>query len=775
MPPKSPKSQLRSTTLALKIIKAAQLNHHPVEPGSSSILRGQHQQIDRQSHNPEHCVRDEISLAELWRLVVKRRVTLFFCVALFAILAVVGSLILPTRYEAVGRLSLDFESNALQDSLANLPGGDDAESPKLQTQVKVLETESLAWEVIKRVRLDQRLEAAPRIFGIGPVKCLSGPDQPVASISSECRDALLGEFRRRLKVQALPRTQIIEIRYRSRSPELAAQVVNTMADAFTETSFQTKYNAALRASKWVSGQLQEVKNNARNAEEKFIAYQKQTGIIGVDENHNVLIERLNAINQQLVVAEAARIVREGRYRASLEGDPEALVEISPGSPLQALHTDQVALQNQYAQLDAKFGDAYPRVQQVKAQLDQAATALAAEVARSKNRIKSEYEASLKGETLLRDEFEKQKEQTYDTSEATVQLALLKRDLDASRDLYEQLVKQLNEAGILAGLRATNVTIIDAARVPVRRAEPHLGLNLLFGMIVGTMVGIGYCFLRENVDTTILSPHDVSSSSSLPTLGMVPRLSDAKALGRSTSENGMARIAALERPDGMVADALRSLRTTLMLSSAGTPPRVLMMTSPLPREGKTTTTINLAAVFAQRDHRVLLIDGDLRRGDLGRSLGLERNGGLSAALAGENPRQFYLPHKDLPNLMILPAGARPPKPPDLLDSDRMRELVALWRREFDRVIIDTPPVIGLSDAVITATMTDAVVLVLRARQSRLQEFRLAQEILASVNANVCGVIINDFQLNTSSPHGFSTELYGRYFDENGRRNGHLGHV
>jgi capsular exopolysaccharide synthesis family protein len=333
------------------------------------------------------------------------------------------------------------------------------------------------------------------------------------------------------------------------------------------------------------------------------------------------------------------------------------------------------------------------------------------------------------------------------------------------------VKQLNDAGILAGLRATNVTIIDPARIPVRRAEPHLGLNLLFGVIIGTMVGIGYCLLRENVDTTILSLQDVTDGGVLPALGMVPRLTESKALGRPTSDNGSTRIASVVRPDGLFADTFRSLRTTLMLSNAGSPPRILMITSPLPREGKTTTSMNLAAVFAQRDRRVLLVDADLRRADMHRSLGIEHNGGLSAALVGEDPHAFYVPHKDLPNLMVLPAGERPPKPPDLLDSDRMRELVDEWRKEFDRVIIDTPPVIGLSDAVITSTMTDAVVLVVRARQSRRQEFRLAQEILASVNANVTGAVINDFQLSGFSAYGYNPELYGQYHNENGRPHGH----
>jgi succinoglycan biosynthesis transport protein ExoP len=747
------------------------LSFHSNDNGDSDV---RHTQLTRLTRPVRDTIvsrpKGEITITELWQLLRRRKSSFFLCLALSLTAALVVSLILPKRYEGVCRLTVDFDSNALQDVLAKAAGSDD--DVKIQTQVEVLETESLAWEVIKRLRLDQRPETAHRRFGIGPAECISSPNQDPDSITPECRNVLLEEFHKRLRVQSVPRTQIIEIRYRCKSRELAAKVVNTMAEAYVETSFQTKYQAALRASNWVSGQLTEAKNNAQKAEEKFIAYQKQTGIIGTDENHNVLIERLNAINQQLVIAEAGRIVREARYRVSLSGDPEALVDITPGSPLQVLHAETTALSSEYAQLKAKYDDAYPKVVQVKAQLDKASASLAEEVARSRDKIRSEYEATLKSETQLRKEFEQQKQEVYNTNEAAIQVALLKRDVDASRDLYEQLVKQLNEAGVLAGLRSTNVTVIDPASIPIKPVEPHPALNLAFALFAGSFFGLALCILQEDIDTTILTPKDLASVGALPALGVVPHLTDARSPGRlgpsqNHNKTGAVRVAALERPEGIVADAYRSLRTALLLSNAGAPPKVFLVTSALPREGKTTTSVNTAVVFAQKDRRVLLVDGDLRRADLNRCFDLPRNGGLSAALVGEDPRQLYYPHPDLPNLMILPAGLRPPKPPDLLDSERMRELIAMWRQEFDHVIIDAPPVIGLSDAVILATMTDTVILVVRAKQSRRQDFSLAQEILASVNANVGGAVINDFQLND----GYNKKLYGGYFDESGERNEH----
>jgi len=724
--------------------------------------------VVRHSHN-------EITGQELWQILRRRKLNFFLSVGLAALAALILSLVLPKRYESVARLTVkrDSAESFEMETLAQAAGSGDSEI-KLDTQVNILRTDSLAWEVIKHLRLDQRPETAHQKFLGGAPVCLSGPAQPVDSISLECRRLLLDEFHARLYVEAIPRTEIIEIRYRCKSPELAALVVNTLTDLYIERNFQTNYQSATRVSSWLAGQLDDVKKDTEVAEERYLKYQKQTGIIGTDENHNVLIERLNAINQQLVVAEAERIVQEARYRVALTSDPEGLIGINPAGKLQALHVQEVELQNQYAQLDAKFGPAYPRVKQVKAALEKASKATHEEINRTRDRIESEYDAARQSEALLRNEFEQQKEQAFNTNEAAIQVALLKRDVDASRGLYEQLVKTLKEAGIVAGLKANNVTVIDPAEIPVRSVEPRPMLNLAWGMFVGSLVGVALCFAHETIDTRIATPSDITEICSLPSLGVVPNMvkGNGTGVGRmvpSSNNHGTHQVFCLEHPESEMADAYRCLRTSLLLSTPGTPPKVLLVTSPQPREGKTTTSVNMAVVFAQKQRRVLLVDGDLRRGDLHRCLQIQPNGGLSAALVGEDPTGFYVPHPGVPGLTILPAGRRPPKPPDLLDSDRMRDLVAQWRQEFDQVIIDSPPVIGMSDAAILATMADMVLLVIRSRQSRRPEFLRAQEILFNVDAHVGGAIINGFDMQRFGSYGNSS-LYKRYYDGRNRRNG-----
>jgi hypothetical protein len=244
---------------------------------------------------------------------------------------------------------------------------------------------------------------------------------------------------------------------------------------------------------------------------------------------------------------------------------------------------------------------------------------------------------------------------------------LKRDVDAGGELYEQLVKKVKEAGIVAGLKATNLSVIDPASIPTRPVEPRPLLNIALGLFVGLLGGTTLCFLQENIDTRITTLNDVTDFCALPALGMVPNLTAAyggsNRIKKLPGRNGSQRcIISLEQPESEMADAYRSVRTALLLSMAGTPPQVLLVTSPVPGDGKTTTGINTAVVFAQKQRSVLLVDGDLRRADIHHSLNLTPTGGLSAALVGEDPSQFYITHPVLPNLTILPAGKRPPKPP-----------------------------------------------------------------------------------------------------------------
>ena len=311
----------------------------------------------------------EITLSELAEILSRRRLPLIVMVSLGILIALAATVMMPVRYEASSRLTVDFgpaESSGVE-ALAQAAGV--ADPTTLQTQVGILQTDSMAWEVIRRLRLDQKPDALPHKFGIGPATCESPAGSSVDQIDAECRSILRDEFRKRLHVQAVPRTEIIEISYRSRSPYLAAEVVNTLASLYIDRNFQSKYQSAIKNNNWLSGQLQNVRSDAENSYQKLLEFQKQAGTVGPENGTNLQLAQLTGLSQQLIAAEGERIVQEARFKTAQTGDPEAMINITQGTMLQYLHAEQVALRNQYAELDAQFGDAYPKVIQIKAQLE----------------------------------------------------------------------------------------------------------------------------------------------------------------------------------------------------------------------------------------------------------------------------------------------------------------------------------------------------------------------------------------------------------------------
>jgi len=687
----------------------------------------------------------------------RRRLIISSCLAAALLLAILHCALAPRRYEAMARLVINHDSaNPL-----GMAGGDAINlfgDPMVmqETQVRIMQSDTVAWEVIRQLRLDQNPEFATQEAG--------QPDPSVDPIGPVGRGALLGAFRGSLQVTTVPKTWMIDLRFRSKNPKLAADIVNATVNAYLERNFRTRYNATMQASDWLSKQLDDLKQKVESSQQQFVDFQKKHGIIGTDETHNIVLSQLDELNKGLAAAQAERIVREARYREALSGNPEVIAEIAPTATLQVLRAQQADLNNQYAQLSAKYGNAYPRVTQLRTQLSQVDASWHAEVNTVSRRLASEYQAASRAEKMASGEVEKSKRQAYTMNEAGIESLILKRELDASRDLYQDLMKKLKEAGIVAGLKSTDVNVVDAADIPVIPAEPWVMLDLLLALMLGSAGGLGLAFLLENLDTTIGSPEHVELLTRMPLLCIVPHVRLRGRNGtRPLQECERNKPLSLVRPQSPFAESFRALRTTLLLSAAGRPPKVLVITSAVPGEGKTTTAVNVAVALAQNQHRVLLVDADMRCRGLQESLGFAGCKGLSGCLTGVNDLQtavVSLP--ELPNLHILPAGARPPIPAELLASEEMRRLLKGWQADYDHVVLDTPPILGLTDAAILATMADAVLLVARCGRTGRQTLCRARDALARVDAPTLGVVLNDLNLNSPEHHGY----YGYYGDDYG---------
>ncbi len=420
-----------------------------------------------------------------------------------------------------------------------------------------------------------------------------------------------------------------------------------------------------------------------------------------------------------------------------------------------------------AELSTQLGPAYPKVAQLNSQIKEIDRELQVEVNKAVDHLRGEYQAALQRETMLRESFEKQKQEANKLNESSIEYSLLKRDVDSNRTLYEGLLEKLKEAGVTAGLRSNNFRIINAARVPTSPSEPNIPRNLAFALVLGIISGVGLAFLLENMDNTVRTPEQAQAISGLPSLGMIPLGSKSGNRGPSgarltlTSSKEAVEMVTQVRPQSQMAESYRALRTSLLLSNLGAPPKVVMVTSARPQEGKTTTSINTAIVLAQKGVRVLLIDADLRRPSVHKTLGMGPRSGLSNVLTGTATlQQTVTTSPVLPNLFILPAGSPPPNPAELLASSHMRDLLVELREQYDHIVIDTPPTLSVTDAVVLSPRADATILVIRSGQTTKQALRRSRDILMQVNAHVAGVLLNAVDL-TSPDYYYYYEYQGKY--------------
>jgi capsular exopolysaccharide synthesis family protein len=718
----------------------------------------------------------ESTLREYLRILFKRKWTVLGFAVIVPSLVLLASLRMTRMYEAVGSIAI----NKSDPSLINLKDSnavtvDYFDPTDLETEVRILQSDLLALQVIRQLNLDKRPE-----FGGS-----SAPVQPLAPdpllTDSARTSSLLGTFHGGLKVMVRPNTRIIEIHFVSPNAQLAAQIVNTLSTTYIEQNFQTKYQSTMQASDWLSKQLVDLQMKVETSQEKLVKYQKEHEILGVDEKQNIITSKLDELNKQLTDAEADRMQKEAVYRQVQDGDPDTVAAAlgaigSTGnaiSLLDRLRSQQADLRIQVAQLNTQFGPAYPKLAQLNNQLKQVDSEIQTEIRKVIGGIRDQYQTSLHREQLLRGALEKQKQEANKLNEGAIEYSLLKRDVETSRQLYEGLLERLKEAGVAAGLRSNNFRVVDAARVPTAPSEPNIPRNVGFALMLGIASGVGLAFLMESLDNTVRTTEQAQMISALPALGMIPMgsMADGEARGLRrlagpTSKEAV-ELVTQARPQSQMAESYRALRTSLLLSSLGAPPKTILVTSALPQEGKTTTSINTAIVLAQKGVPVLLIDADLRRPSIHKTLGMGPRSGLSNVLTGSAElNQVIVRSSVLPNLFIIPAGTPPPNPAELLASSNMKGVLMQLRDQYEHIVIDTPPTLSVTDAVVLSAKVDAVVLVIRSGQTTKTALRRARDLLLQVNARVCGVLLNAVNLDSPDYYYYYEyrKKYGGYYRE-----------
>ena len=732
-------------------------------------------------NHPAFAPHDSI-LRDYLRVLIKRKWIVLGSMGIIFGASLIATLRTTPIYDAVGSIALNKPDPIMQGLRdATNSGADYYDPTDLDTEVRILRSDLLALQVIKQLNLDQLPE-----FGGTGVKPSSSLELTTDALQPDSTKAnsLLAGFKGSLRVMLEPNTRIIDIHYLSPDKQLAAKVVNTLASTYIEQNFKTRFESTMQASDWLSKQLVDLQMKVETSQEKLVKYQKDHQILGIDDKQNITTAKLDELNKELTTAESERMQKESVYRLAQAGDTESAAAVGAGvsqdktsestsALLEKLQEQKADLKVQAAQLSTQFGPAYPKLAQLNNQIQEIDSQLQIEMKKVAGRLRGDYLAASQRESMLHSAFEAQKQQQNKLNESAIEYSFLKRDFESNRTLYEGLLQKLKEAGVSAGLRSNNIRQVDMARTPGGPTEPNIPRNLGFGFCLGLTTGIGLAFLLEGIDNTVRTPEQAQAISGLPSLGMIPlgsrNNSEAASRGLTVAASKEAvELITQSRPQSQMSEAYRALRTSLLLTSVGAPPKIILITSALPQEGKTTTSVNTATVLAQKGTRVLLIDADLRRPSIHKALGLGPKSGLSNVLTGGVSLPDAICRSSaMPNLFVLPAGTPPPNPAELLASSQMVEVLAELRQHYDHIVLDTPPTLSVTDAVVLSTRADAVVLVIRCGQTTKPALRRSREILAQVNARVAGVLLNAVNLD-SPDYYYYYEYQGkyghRYYDE-----------
>lgn len=698
---------------------------------------------------PQNPISDEDSIGRFVQFLKKRGWIILATAALGLATGLAVNLLLPKRYTATAQVEIvpdrsdEFRLTQIQDLSA---GSDDAE--KLNTETQILESRTLALATIKSLHLDSNPDFLPLPNG-----------RPWDLSKPAVRDALVGAFRGSLNITREGHTSILLISFTSRNPSSASLVTNNLIDNYIEHSFHDNYAATEKVSGWLSAQLDDLKGNLEKSQQKMIAYQKDLGLVGVDPKDSVITANLQELNKQLADVEVDRMLKEARLRSIQSASPEVIDAVAASDPaLQAPKQQLDQLRTQYAAMIQTYGSAYTPLKAIKAQIDQLEhslkTAENAEVARAQK----EYDAALNNEEMLRKSLSEEEQKALDNGEKGVQFEFARSQYEANRLLYDGLQQRLQEAGIIAGLHTTSIHIIDSADIPTFPSLPRTKFNLAAGLGIGLMLGFVLALVLESLDTNLKTMTEIEQTLQLPLLAAIPSVETDELLPATFREFAMSRGAS---PWSRVAEALRGLRTSILLSSPGTPPKVLLFTSTRPAEGKSSIATLMAITFALNGSRVLLIDADLRRPAVHLRFRMGKGIGLSSVLSGKAAvEDAILEWPELPSLHIMTSGPVPPLPSELLGSKQMEELIADLRGSYDFILIDSPPVLAVTDASILGRLTDAAILVIRYGAAQRHVVQRSVDLLDRSGAHLLGVAVNavDFKAPEYS------EYYGRKYNE-----------
>jgi capsular exopolysaccharide synthesis family protein len=721
--------------------------------------------------DPEE-VREVPNLLEYWRVIQKRRATILTTAFIVFAVALVATLKQKPIYRAQALVEIQKENPDIP-TLQELFQVENISDTYLETQYRILKSENLARRVIALLRLDRVAEfsspaqaapsnqkqdaSSPQVFAV------AGTIPRNADIDNE----LLIKFQKRLDVEPLKRSRLVEVSFESNDRNLAAQVVNTLASTYIQQNLEARWDASQKATEWLSQQLLDMKAKLEHSEDELQQYARDKGLLFLETDkgttENIVAQRLRELQEELTKAQAQRFEKESLYALVQQGDFASLPGVFDNKLMQDLTEKLEELQRERSRLIAIFNADYPHVKEIQSQIDETQAVLTEERERAAKEITNDYRAAAEREHMLQAAFAEQQKDADVIAEKSVQYNILKREADTNKQLYVGLLEKLKETGVSTSLKATNIRVVDPAYPPKKPDRPRIPLNLSLGLLLGISLGIGAAFLQEHLDNTFKSAEDIKRFLQLSALASVPAVASSnnhrgvlalydRARLMADDKNGNKVVPIWNRIEGngqnaALAEAFHELRTSVLLSTAKRPPSSLLVTSAQGGEGKTTVAANLAVSLAQLGERVLLIDADLRRPNLHNFFGLPNSAGLVNFLTGDPDWRSLVIHPAPIGLGVLFSGPIPPNPADLLSSDYMPALIREASKEYKFVVVDSPPLLNLADSRILATLVDGVILVVGGGITPRDLVHRAYISALDAGSHVLGAAINFADINT----------------------------
>ena len=731
---------------------------------------------------------EEISLIDFLRIIVKRRWIIIACVLLTTITAIASWYATPL-YRATTTLQIDPDQQNVLPFQDVGPAGSYMQSKEyLETQFKVLESRTLAERVIRTLNLDKHPaldeEKATKkgVFTnvkqwlkktIGWPKKSDEPAHPAMTEEERKFLEFVDKFLKKLKVAPIKSTRMVDISFDSPHPEIAADVANTLASQYIQLNFETKYNTTNAASEFLSEQLVDLKTRVAKAEEDLASFSREHNIYMTSDNENVTLRTLADLSATLTDAQVERIRKESVRTVVRESPPGVFPEVLRNNLITDLEKNVSTLRQERARLAAQFNPGWPELTQVTEQLEAAEAQLKHEREQAVQNVETEYRAALQRENMLAKAINTQKVRVDALNQDSIQYNILSRQVETDKNLYEGMLQRMKEADVSVALQSNNIRIVDKAEIPRLPHSPRKLRNFAIGIFMGLFAGTMLAFFVERLDNSINTPEDVDRFISLPSLGVIPENKFLDRAAKGTKQVKMLGEGIFKDEDSsisispikhifareIVAEAYRDARTSVMFSGSECPPRVLLMTSSVPAEGKTTSSVNMAIALAQTEKRVLLLDADMRKPYIHQILGMKNDAGLSTYLSGNAELEHVIQKSDIPNLYAITSGPTPPNPSELLGSQRMKNVLELLSETYDHVIIDSPPVLAVTDARVLASFADGVILVVKGSTTPRAAILNAKRLLA--HGRLIGVLLNSVDMRSSSYSYSGHYNYGKY--------------